>query len=313
MKRHHLVHVCPKCSHSFVKKDQLLVHTNTVKSCANSPNRDYSDGFDEDQLKGLQCRKDKGGSRNEKADERLHWKKIYRILFPETPESELPSPCKAAHCLTLIYAYRETIVHEYATVDLTRPNDFNAQDWHQDLEFINDLARILPNYAIVETVLKLIHEKQALCRQQRLRNSNQPSSWFSGSTLNPGHQGNAEDCGDLQDQAAQMSLQLSSSMAGSTEQSIAGADVSHAQRYDQSYCSLDSDMNTGFQDFDERPRNMNVTDGNVHQSSPTIVEPDSLNWWDFIDPSHVSLGADTETLDSQWTLGRDDVAANTDC
>ena len=60
--------------------------------------RDYADGFDQNQQKLLKSRK----TRRKCLTEVGYWNEVYKILFPDVEESRIPTACKKSkHCWPL--------------------------------------------------------------------------------------------------------------------------------------------------------------------------------------------------------------------
>ncbi|KAI9710953.1 MAG: hypothetical protein M1820_002390 [Bogoriella megaspora] len=151
LRRHHFIHICPRCCRRFKAKDELTRHVTALAPCLRSSERDFLDGFDEDQLQSLQFRKDKGLSRAEKADDAHHWCNMYKILFPEDAESEIPSP---------------TI--DSMTVNLTEYHEFCTRALIQDERLRNSLtgALVKSDHDFVEVILHIVQQAQGRYKQQ---------------------------------------------------------------------------------------------------------------------------------------------------
>jgi hypothetical protein len=61
-----------------------------AQACTLREGRKYVDGCDEDQRELLKSRKTKKGCTTE-VD---YWKEVYKILFPDVGELQIPSACK---------------------------------------------------------------------------------------------------------------------------------------------------------------------------------------------------------------------------
>jgi hypothetical protein len=80
---------CRRCREAFEDDAGLELHSRALFSCQ-IQQVIAEDGFDADQEKQLRSR------RRIKADvtEADKWKYMYRILFPQIKEEDIPSPCK---------------------------------------------------------------------------------------------------------------------------------------------------------------------------------------------------------------------------
>jgi hypothetical protein len=85
------VQVCQRCYLIFEDQQGLENHYKAPTPCSARLERDYGDGFDDNQWKQLKARTSK---REFKGNELEYWKGVYRILFPGVEMSAIPSPCK---------------------------------------------------------------------------------------------------------------------------------------------------------------------------------------------------------------------------
>ncbi|ORY07145.1 hypothetical protein BCR34DRAFT_28555 [Clohesyomyces aquaticus] len=87
LKRCHRVFQCPRCSHSLPTSDALKSHLRKPQSCAPREDRRL---FAINQEKWeLVDRRVRPIPREDQ------WKSLFQIIFPEVPESEIPSPCES--------------------------------------------------------------------------------------------------------------------------------------------------------------------------------------------------------------------------
>lgn len=88
--RHHIHHVCDRCSSTFKVQSQLRAHLRQEVACPVSPRSVAEDaGFDLEMEKKLRSRKKiEGQTESDK------WRHMFRMLFPSFKDRPTPSPCK---------------------------------------------------------------------------------------------------------------------------------------------------------------------------------------------------------------------------
>lgn len=85
----HSLKICRKC-HLICINEVALQNHYDIPVCPSMFPRDYTDGFDDTQRDQLKKRTEK---RNH-PDKAQYWIAVYRILFPEVDDANIPSPCK---------------------------------------------------------------------------------------------------------------------------------------------------------------------------------------------------------------------------
>ncbi|KAE8440915.1 hypothetical protein EG329_006312 [Mollisiaceae sp. DMI_Dod_QoI] len=86
----HFVEVCKRCCGPFKDRQALDTHSKAVIPCSVKLERDYGDGFDDDQCRSLKSRTHR---RECKGDELEYWKGVYKILFPGKGMDPTLNPC----------------------------------------------------------------------------------------------------------------------------------------------------------------------------------------------------------------------------
>lgn len=81
---------CRRCYMSFETDMDYDAHMRSTDRCENRPPPEQTDGFNAMQKNRLRSRP-KGYKSMSEAQK---WRHVYLILFPETRESDIPSPCK---------------------------------------------------------------------------------------------------------------------------------------------------------------------------------------------------------------------------
>jgi len=85
---------CHRCCEPFEVEEDLQLHARAPTPCQiREP--EPIDGFTQDQEKRLRSRKKKPG---EELTEPEKWRAMYRILFPDVAEDDIPSPCEYPSC-----------------------------------------------------------------------------------------------------------------------------------------------------------------------------------------------------------------------
>ncbi|KAK4167958.1 hypothetical protein QBC43DRAFT_202547 [Cladorrhinum sp. PSN259] len=124
---HALPIFCQRCGDAFKTDPELTAHTRLAQACE-VRSFDIPDGFTREQEKLLK-RKSKPNSSNEEK-----WKEIYRILFPEDDESDIPSPSDQ--------------LEDYPTDDAeTREQEFDNYERHLKRELPQVVRRRLEQAA----------------------------------------------------------------------------------------------------------------------------------------------------------------------
>ncbi|CZT43265.1 uncharacterized protein RSE6_03273 [Rhynchosporium secalis] len=88
--RHHRIFLCNRCQEPFKTEPLLKEHGKGGQDCMWKERDDYSTGCTDGQRLALLKKIPK--IRNQTIDDGDKWRMKYRILFPNTPESEIPSP-----------------------------------------------------------------------------------------------------------------------------------------------------------------------------------------------------------------------------
>ncbi|KAI9698600.1 MAG: hypothetical protein M1820_007399 [Bogoriella megaspora] len=86
-RKHALPLQCPRCYAEFTCEDVLDVHLRAPHQCL-TKKKELREGVSHEQTRLLRRRKRKRHQQSDVED----WKEIWRILFPEDPESAIPSP-----------------------------------------------------------------------------------------------------------------------------------------------------------------------------------------------------------------------------
>ncbi|EJT71581.1 hypothetical protein GGTG_10837 [Gaeumannomyces tritici R3-111a-1] len=82
---------CPRCCERFEAEDELSTHARAPEPCGvREP--ELHDGFTQAQEKQLRSRKKDRAAGVEDLTEPQKWRQMYRILFPDVREEEIPSP-----------------------------------------------------------------------------------------------------------------------------------------------------------------------------------------------------------------------------
>ncbi|KAL8397041.1 hypothetical protein RB594_003946 [Gaeumannomyces avenae] len=82
---------CPRCCERFEAEDELSTHARAPEPCGvREP--ELHDGFTQAQEKRLRSRKKDRAAGVEDLTEPQKWRQMYRILFPDVREEEIPSP-----------------------------------------------------------------------------------------------------------------------------------------------------------------------------------------------------------------------------
>lgn len=79
--------MCPRCGDKFGTVGALDAHLRADDVCKKV--MISQDGIDREQEKKIRARPRKDNSTAEQK-----WVAIYKIIFPDTPEDSIPSPCK---------------------------------------------------------------------------------------------------------------------------------------------------------------------------------------------------------------------------
>jgi hypothetical protein len=101
--RNHMLSIhCLRCQHTFPTEIQLFDHTRAEPPCLASPNPPL-EGLNALQERRLRSRKRDTEVRTEEDK----WRKVYKILFSDADENQIPSPCecnpvKALHCRVML-------------------------------------------------------------------------------------------------------------------------------------------------------------------------------------------------------------------
>lgn len=81
--------MCPRCGERFGTDGAVDAHLRADDVCKKK-DMIALDGIDREQEKKIRARPRKGNSTVEQK-----WVAIYKIIFPDTPEDSIPSPCKS--------------------------------------------------------------------------------------------------------------------------------------------------------------------------------------------------------------------------
>jgi len=81
---------CNRCCESFGDNKELAAHQRAAVQCPVAE-LEFCEDIDEAQEQKLRARavKDDGKPEEEK------WRDVYKILYPDTPDELIPSPCKS--------------------------------------------------------------------------------------------------------------------------------------------------------------------------------------------------------------------------
>ena len=86
-RQHQLPVFCTRCGTTFTQEAELVAHSRLALACDvrvfESP-----DGFTKDQERVLRRKRKFAGSEESK------WRAMYKVLFPDDDEADMPSPCK---------------------------------------------------------------------------------------------------------------------------------------------------------------------------------------------------------------------------
>jgi hypothetical protein len=92
---------CPRCQEEFENEEVVELHLQQDEPCKiNKTLLDCRRGFTKQQSRLIKSRKKQ--KRDETEEET--WNNIYCILFPDTPEDAIPSPCECAVFLNIRYS-----------------------------------------------------------------------------------------------------------------------------------------------------------------------------------------------------------------
>lgn len=80
--------MCPRCGDRFKTEGALDVHLRADDVCKKG--MIAQDGIDREQEKKIRARPRKDNTTDEQK-----WVAMYKIIFPDTPEDSIPSPCKS--------------------------------------------------------------------------------------------------------------------------------------------------------------------------------------------------------------------------
>ena len=91
-------HSCKRCGVPFDDESSLGNHQRSVRPC---PLRDVqiAEGFDETQESLLRTRS-RGATKGANIQ---RWRQVYAILFPDTLDDDIPSPCKSNSLFWTLY------------------------------------------------------------------------------------------------------------------------------------------------------------------------------------------------------------------
>ena len=90
-RRHQLPIQCNRCCATFGNESTLREHQRDIRGCEVTQNLPL-EGFDKDQENQLKSKKRSPNSATGSEEDR--WRAVYRILFPDDDEADVPSPCK---------------------------------------------------------------------------------------------------------------------------------------------------------------------------------------------------------------------------
>jgi len=159
--KHHFVQVCKRCCGVFKEPQDLEAHSKAATPCSVKLERDYGDGFDDNQYKLLKARNSK---REYKGDELEYWKGVYRILFPGMGMDPALSPCKSACQESIEQITDMDSGYEAEDVSKKSYDELCARAREQDpalrtqiLQLIHDPEQVDP----VQSILALINSHQA--------------------------------------------------------------------------------------------------------------------------------------------------------
>lgn len=89
-RNHRLPISCLRCYAAFESERDRDAHMRSPEQCMLQPQPPYIDGFNASQRNEFKCRP-KGYNL---MTEEQKWRHVYLILFPDTEEQDVPSPCK---------------------------------------------------------------------------------------------------------------------------------------------------------------------------------------------------------------------------
>lgn len=95
--RHHLLPLhCSRCLDNFKSDALLSAHQRINPPCDVNSQSESPEGVSGSQISVLKARK-----KNPNVSETDKWKEMYRVIFPEDDEKDMPSPCKSSFPLFL--------------------------------------------------------------------------------------------------------------------------------------------------------------------------------------------------------------------
>ncbi|OAP60302.1 hypothetical protein AYL99_05304 [Fonsecaea erecta] len=90
----HYIHLCDRCGERFEGNEQRQEHRRAQEACPSVPTeqrqRDFADGFDDDQKKKLHDKTMKKNQANN--NEKTYWEEVYKTCFPDAIGRQIPSP-----------------------------------------------------------------------------------------------------------------------------------------------------------------------------------------------------------------------------
>lgn len=78
---------CTRCGMTFTRDSGLLAHSRMAQACEVQA-FPVPDGLTKDQERLLKKKRKQAGSQVDR------WKEMYKILFPDDDENDIPEPCK---------------------------------------------------------------------------------------------------------------------------------------------------------------------------------------------------------------------------
>ena len=89
---------CVRCWHSFKTSEECEEHQRAPQACE-TRSRVIADGYDRDQERLLRSKKKPAVVQSE-SDK---WKQVWKTLFPEDGDNDIPTPCKLSYVYYLSY------------------------------------------------------------------------------------------------------------------------------------------------------------------------------------------------------------------
>jgi len=118
-RQHQLPIFCTRCGSTFTQATDLVAHSRLALGC-DLRGFDPPDGFTKEQERTLRRKRKFAGSEESK------WRAMYKVLFPDDDEADMPSPCQRYHPAQFSQCSSANYVLQTTTRGATQPGNLDA-------------------------------------------------------------------------------------------------------------------------------------------------------------------------------------------